>query len=102
MKLKLKTTAKLALAILATGLLTATGSAQTPEFRYHNGQAMQNWARSGIAASRGKIPSALRYQYQAARDTGRALYFGSRGFERDRNAIINSPNWDRNRNYFRR
>ena len=100
--MKTNTTAKLALAILATGLFVATGSAQTPEFRYWNGQAAQNWARSGAAAYRGNVPGALYYQYRGAQDTGRALYFGSSGFEQNRSTIINSPSWDRNRNYFRR
>ncbi len=92
---------KAVLGAVVLGLLPAASHAQSPEFRYWNRQAAQNWARSGLAARGGNVPGALYYQYRGARDTGRALYFGSRQWENQRGAIVRSPYWDAQRQYFR-
>ena len=95
-------TAAMTIGLAVLTALPSVAEAQTPEFRYWNGQAAQNWARSGVAASRGNVPRALYYQYRGARATGRAIYFNSRQWESIRPSVVNSPYFDSRRHYFRR
>lgn len=85
-------------------MLAAAGaaSAQNPECRYWSARSARGWAQGGYNALRGNVPGALYHDVRAARDTGRAGYFCSPQWDRDRGAATRSPNWDSRSHYFRR
>lgn len=93
---------KIILTLGAACLFSATGFAQNPECSYWSNRATQGWARSGLDAARGNPPAALYRQGRAARDTGRAAYFCSPEWDRNRGAVTRSPYWDRSNRYFSR
>ena len=74
----------------------------TPESRYWALRAAGNYGQAAVNVGRRNFGGAARNFYYGARNEGRALYFGSRDFRRNRNMILRSPDWDARRRYFRR